>query len=32
MQPYPTIRRVFANCMTLDAFERARPEKQPDAE
>lgn len=32
MQPYPTIRRVFAKCMTLDAFERARPEKQPDAE
>jgi len=32
MQPYPTIRRVFANAMKLDAFERARPEKQPDAE
>jgi maleylpyruvate isomerase len=32
MRPYPTIRRVFANAMKLDAFERARPEKQPDAE
>ena len=32
MQPYPTIRRVYANAMKLDAFERARPEKQPDAE
>ncbi len=32
MQPYPTIRRIVARCMQLDAFERARPEKQPDAE
>ena len=32
MKPYPTIRRIFDNCMKLDAFERARPEKQPDAE
>ena len=32
LQPYPTIRRIFANAMQLDAFERARPEKQPDAE
>lgn len=32
MEPYPTIRRIFDNCMRLDAFERARPEKQPDAE
>jgi maleylacetoacetate isomerase len=30
--PFPHIMRVFANCMTLDAFDRARPEKQPDAE
>lgn len=30
--PYPTITRVFENCMQLDAFDRARPEKQPDAE
>jgi len=32
MNPYPTIRRVFDNCMGLEAFERARPENQPDAE
>jgi maleylpyruvate isomerase len=30
--PYPTIRRIAANCLKLDAFERARPENQPDAE
>jgi maleylacetoacetate isomerase len=30
--PFPTIMRIFANCMTHDAFDRARPEKQPDAE
>jgi hypothetical protein len=24
--------RVFAECMKLDAFERAQPAKQPDAE
>jgi maleylacetoacetate isomerase len=29
---YPTIRRVFENCMKLEAFDKARPEKQPDAE
>jgi len=32
MQRYPAIRRVFGKCMTLDAFKRARPEEQPDAE
>ena len=32
MTPYPAIRRIFEHCMTLDAFERARPERQPDAE
>ncbi len=32
LAPYPTIMRVFDNCMKLDAFEKARPEKQPDAE
>jgi maleylacetoacetate isomerase len=31
MAPYPTIRRVFENCMKLDAFQRALPERQPDA-
>ena len=32
LAPYPTIRRIAANCLKLDAFERARPENQPDAE
>jgi len=32
MTPYPTIRRIFDACVALDAFERARPERQPDAE
>lgn len=32
MTPYPTIGRVFEACMALDDFERARPERQPDAE
>jgi len=32
MTPYPAIRRIFDACMALDAFERARPERQPDAE
>jgi maleylacetoacetate isomerase len=31
-KPFPTIDRIFDACMTLDAFERARPENQPDAE
>jgi maleylacetoacetate isomerase len=30
--PYPAIMRIFEHCMKLDAFENARPEKQPDAE
>jgi len=29
---YPTAMRVFAQCMQLDAFDRAQPSKQPDAE
>ena len=29
---YPTVMRIFGECMKLPAFERARPEKQPDAE
>jgi maleylacetoacetate isomerase len=32
MTPYPTIQRLFENCMRVDAFEAARPENQPDAE
>ena len=30
--PYPTAMRVFAECMKLEAFDRAQPSKQPDAE
>ena len=30
--PYPTLMRVFAECMKLDAFDRAQPSKQPDIE
>ena len=30
--PYPETMRVFAECMKLDAFDRAQPSKQPDAE
>jgi maleylacetoacetate isomerase/maleylpyruvate isomerase len=30
--PYPTLMRVFAECMKLDAFERAQPARQADAE
>ena len=29
---YPATMRVFAECMKLDAFDRAQPSKQPDAE
>lgn len=32
LKPYSTIMRVFDNCMQLDAFDRAQPAKQPDAE
>lgn len=32
LKPYPTIMRIFDECMKLDAFQRAVPEKQPDAE
>ena len=31
MKPYPTIDRIYATCMELDAFTRAAPENQPDA-
>jgi len=30
--PYPATMRVFAECMAMDAFDRAQPAKQPDAE
>ena len=29
---YPTLMRVYAECMKLEAFDRAQPSKQPDAE
>lgn len=29
--PYPTVMRVFAECMKVDAFDRAQPSKQPEA-
>jgi len=31
LSPYPTIRRITAECLALDAFDAARPERQPDA-
>ena len=30
LTPYPTIARIYANCMQLDAFSRAHPDSQPD--
>jgi maleylacetoacetate isomerase len=32
MGPYPTIMRIHENCQQLDAFQRAAPAAQPDAE
>jgi maleylacetoacetate isomerase/maleylpyruvate isomerase len=32
LAPYPTVMRVFDECMKLDAFDLAQPSKQPDAE
>jgi maleylpyruvate isomerase len=32
LAPYPATMRIFAECMKLDAFDRAQPAKQPDAE
>ena len=29
--PYPTVMRLFGECMRLQAFDRAQPSKQPDA-
>lgn len=31
LSPYPTLLRIEAECMALDAFVRASPEHQPDA-
>jgi maleylacetoacetate isomerase len=30
--PYPTVMRVFDRCMQLEAFQRAQPARQPDAQ
>ena len=32
LAPYPKTMRVFETCMKLEAFDRAQPSKQPDAE
>ncbi|MFO7177197.1 MAG: maleylacetoacetate isomerase [Pseudomonadota bacterium] len=32
LAPFPTLLRVEAACLSLPAFDRARPERQPDAE
>jgi maleylacetoacetate isomerase/maleylpyruvate isomerase len=32
LAPYPTVMRIFDACMKLEAFQRAQPSKQPDAE
>lgn len=31
LEPYPTLRRIYAACNELEAFQRAAPEVQPDA-
>lgn len=30
LKPYPTIRRIYANCMANEAFHLAAPDQQPD--
>ena len=32
LAPYPTTMRIFESCMKVEAFDRAQPSKQPDAE
>jgi maleylacetoacetate isomerase len=32
LKPYPTLMRIFEACMAVPAFDRAQPDKQPDAE
>jgi maleylacetoacetate isomerase len=32
LTPYPTINRIFGNCMALEPFLAAHPDKQPDRE
>lgn len=31
LTPFPTIRRIYDECLKLEAFDCARPERQPDA-
>ncbi len=31
IDPYPTLARIEAHCLALDAFARAAPDRQPDA-
>jgi len=31
LDKYPTVKRIYHECMTLEAFQRAAPEVQPDA-
>ena len=31
MTPFPQLQRIYANCLALPAFDRAKPENQPDA-
>ena len=32
LEPYPTLLRIDARCRALDAFARAAPDRQPDAD
>jgi maleylpyruvate isomerase len=32
LTPFPTIVRIYENCMQLDAFTGAHPRNQPDSE
>jgi len=32
LSPYPAVMRIFEEAQALDAFARAAPERQPDAE
>jgi maleylacetoacetate isomerase len=32
LAPYPRLMRIFDACMKLEAFDRAQPSKQPDAD
>ena len=32
LTPFPTIAQIHANCMELDAFQKAAPGVQPDSE